>query len=273
MISIIIPTWNAPEQLERCLTAIDRQRNNAPCEVIVADDGSVPSAESIAKRYRCRYGWQQHEGFRAAAARNLGARFATGSYLWFLDQDVLLNPRALEHAYDLTNRFAGAFILGRYDWLKPMKITCEDVIYRWDDVVAGKLPALPVKGDLGRVGPDPRCPERHPRPEEEFLPDWRHGALSGNILVPTDIFRSLGGFDDTFVGHGCEDLEFATRAQWSGCRAIFTSKIVGYHVWHERNQAQNVASVRRNLVRMWEKLDIEKRTGQRLTKEILDSIR
>lgn len=272
MISIIIPVYNAPEQLERCLTALGEQRRTNPCEIIIADDGSSPPLEEIAKRYHCRYGWQSKQGFRLAAARNLGARMAMGSYLWFVDQDILLNPHALENAYDVTTRFAGAFILGRYDWLPPMHISCEDVAYRWSAIVTRQLPAMSVKEVKGIVGEDPRCRQCPPYPKEEFLPEWRHWAFGGNIMVPADAFRRLGGFDEAIVGHGGEDLEFGTRAQWAGHRAVFSTGIAGYHVYHDRDQQANVQSVRRNLQYIWKKLSVEEKTGVRLTQEMLDRV-
>ena len=88
--SIIVPTYNRPRQLSRCLkalVALDYPRGRF--EVIVVNDGGPELINSIVAEFeaqlcvRCII--QPNQG--PAAARNNGARLANGRFLAFTDDD------------------------------------------------------------------------------------------------------------------------------------------------------------------------------------------
>src|SRR3970040_688082 len=93
-ISIVIPTYNRPTVLASCLRAIaglayPRDR----FEVIVVDDGGSAPLEQILAPYRelsLKLIHQANSG--PAAARNRGAREATGELLVFTDDDCAPAP-------------------------------------------------------------------------------------------------------------------------------------------------------------------------------------
>ena len=104
-ISIVIPTYNRPQQLASCLKAIDaltypRDR----FEVIVIDDGSHTPLDSIVDKFSdlmaVRLISQSNEG--PASARKRGAAEAQGDFLVFTDDDCTPSPEWL-------NAFAEAF--------------------------------------------------------------------------------------------------------------------------------------------------------------------
>src|ERR1019366_4442788 len=92
--SVIIPTYNAARSLARTLQSLAAVRTPALAEVIVCDDGSSDSTPAVSRDFMPRlplqYRRQEDVGFRAAAARNLGVRRATGDVLIFIDSDVML---------------------------------------------------------------------------------------------------------------------------------------------------------------------------------------
>jgi len=97
-ISIVIPCYNYGRFLPRALESVAAQED-PDWEVVVVDDGSIDETASIARQ------WQQRmpDHIRCAAqantgpgaARNRGAREATGEWLLFLDADDVLLPGAL----------------------------------------------------------------------------------------------------------------------------------------------------------------------------------
>lgn len=91
LVSVVIPVWNHAKELESCLRSLSKQTYSAR-EIIVVDDGSTdhPVAQAPVKFIRLG----QRRG--AAAARNEGARYATGDYLIFVDADAVLVPHAIE---------------------------------------------------------------------------------------------------------------------------------------------------------------------------------
>lgn len=96
-LSIIIPTHNYGQYLERALQSVLPQAGE-DTEIIVVDDGSTDNTAALMQSYvsrcpRLRYLNQPQSG--PGTARNNGARDAQGEWLMFLDADDYLHPEAL----------------------------------------------------------------------------------------------------------------------------------------------------------------------------------
>lgn len=97
-ISVVIPTCHRNEQLAECLNRLApgyQTLDPAEYEVLVTDDGSRSTAESM---IRDRYPWARWvAGPRRgpAANRNNGARAARGEWIVFTDDDCLPSDRWL----------------------------------------------------------------------------------------------------------------------------------------------------------------------------------
>lgn len=91
--SVVIPTFGRPEKLRQTIEALGRQ-DCRDFEVVVVDDGSPQpvTRESLplSDRFRLRVLRQENSG--PAAARNFGARQASGRILLFTDDDCLPCP-------------------------------------------------------------------------------------------------------------------------------------------------------------------------------------
>src|SRR5689334_3533804 len=88
--SIVIPTYNRPRQLAKCLESLCRLTYPRDrFDVIVVDDGSptplAPVVEVFQSQLRIVVHRQSNGG--PAAARNTGAARATGENLAFTDDD------------------------------------------------------------------------------------------------------------------------------------------------------------------------------------------
>jgi glycosyltransferase involved in cell wall biosynthesis len=94
-ISVLIPTYNRAELLERAIKSVLAQTYHN-YEIIVIDDGSTDNTQQIIHRYRhkLRYFSQLHRG--VSAARNLGLEKSTGTWVAFLDSDDYWLPTKLE---------------------------------------------------------------------------------------------------------------------------------------------------------------------------------
>jgi glycosyltransferase involved in cell wall biosynthesis len=91
MISVVVPTHNRRELLEKKLKALEAQ---SPFEVIVIADACTDDTLSFLKSYQTKHALRFFEtpGKGAAFARNVGAKEAKGERLLFSDDDVI--PRA-----------------------------------------------------------------------------------------------------------------------------------------------------------------------------------
>jgi len=94
-VTVIIPTYNRAEVLERALKSVLSQ-TYGNFEIIVIDDGSTDSTDSVISKYadKIRYFSKLHAG--VSAARNLGLEKSVGTWVCFLDSDDYWLPGKLE---------------------------------------------------------------------------------------------------------------------------------------------------------------------------------
>ena len=97
LVSIIIPSYNSGKTITLCLDAVFNQ-NYRNREVLVIDDGSTDDSPVIAAGYPCRIYKTPGPRSGPSAARNLGAQYAEGSILFFIDSDIALYPDAIANA-------------------------------------------------------------------------------------------------------------------------------------------------------------------------------
>jgi glycosyltransferase involved in cell wall biosynthesis len=92
-ISVIVPTLNEEKYLPRCLRSLANQASDRSLEILVVDGGSTDQTVQIAKKYADKVFVKANAP--VGAARNLGAKAATGDILAFIDADTIANPEWL----------------------------------------------------------------------------------------------------------------------------------------------------------------------------------
>jgi glycosyltransferase involved in cell wall biosynthesis len=101
LISVVVPTHNRADQIERCLRALLRQ-TYTPFEVIVVDDGSVDETPRVLTRFAKEHPelaltLLRNDPQRGAnASRNRGIAAARGGLVAFEDDDCEADPNWLE---------------------------------------------------------------------------------------------------------------------------------------------------------------------------------
>lgn len=95
-ISIIIPSYNQGQFLERTLQSVIQQ-NYSSTEIIVLDGGSTDDSVDIIKRYEKYISyWRSSKDNGQSAAINEGLRMATGDFVTWLNSDDILLPNTLD---------------------------------------------------------------------------------------------------------------------------------------------------------------------------------
>lgn len=105
--SLIIPTINRTQELEKLLRSIKNLKYNNIKEVIVVDQNKTELIDEIIKKYtnvlplkHCKVDFKG-----AARARNYGAKFATGEILNFPDDDSKFLEHTLTIVDDYFNKY------------------------------------------------------------------------------------------------------------------------------------------------------------------------
>ena len=113
-ISVIVPVRDGSKHLPRCLEALGRSEYSQ-FEVIVVDDCSTDNSPEIAAHYGARC-FRTPQTMGPAGARNLGAQYAGGEILLFVDADVVVPPATLRQvAEDFVRDPELAAVFGSYD--------------------------------------------------------------------------------------------------------------------------------------------------------------
>lgn len=87
-VSILIPTWNGGELLDKTLQAIFAQRTSRRFEVVVVDSGSDAATLAILRRHPVELIEIPNAEFNHGLTRDLAASRARGEFLVFLNQDA-----------------------------------------------------------------------------------------------------------------------------------------------------------------------------------------
>ena len=97
IISFIIPSFNRAHCILNAIESVTNQ-SGQNWELIIIDDGSTDTTSLIIQEYledlRIKYYMQDNRG--VSAARNLGAEYAEGDFLIFLDSDDYFEPDLIE---------------------------------------------------------------------------------------------------------------------------------------------------------------------------------
>lgn len=94
LVSIVIPTRNSADFLERCLRSIKNQ-TYSNIEIIVVDNYSSDRTREIARRYADLV---LLKGPERTAQVNFGVKHARGKYVYRVDSDFVLEPTVVEEA-------------------------------------------------------------------------------------------------------------------------------------------------------------------------------
>lgn len=221
-VTIIIPTYNAPELLRKCLSALERN-TIAPYDLLIIDDRS-PEVEMHEYLHELEY---KHRvimlrtrlGF--AGINNRAVSETDTKYICLLNSDT--EPG--------------------YKWLSYMLVELDD--YEDVGVVGAKLMYPPQKGfNLGgkiQHAGVATTPEGYPyhihvgQPSDFPQANVRRelNAVTGAcMLIRRKMWDELKGFDETYVGGEFEDIDFSWRAREAGWKIIYQPKAELLHFEH-----------------------------------------
>ena len=100
-ISIIIPIYNAENEIERCIRSIYAQTFK-DYEIILVNDGSKDNSLDVCRQFAdkdARIKVLNKENGGSGSARNAGIDAASGKYIYFCDADDEISENLLERVY------------------------------------------------------------------------------------------------------------------------------------------------------------------------------
>jgi GT2 family glycosyltransferase len=199
--SVIIPSYNRPQQLAVCLEAVVAQQDDRPFEIVVVDDGSRMPLAEVCARFGDRVRCVRQDNAGPAAARNRAVREARGTFLAFTDDDCRPRPGWLAalrkaHAGEPRRIVGGVILNGRpYDPFATASQDLADYLYDYFGAAEGTAPFF----------------------------------TTNNMGCTRAAFLDLGGFDESFGRNGAEDRDFGMRWREAGRELILCPDAVVEH--------------------------------------------
>ena len=202
-ISVIIPTYERPAELVKCLWALaaqDYPRDGF--EIIVVDDGGVvpiyDAVDSLRPHVNLTLLRQPHSG--PAIARNFGATCAKGRYLAFTDDDCIPAP----------------------DWLRRLSAFFASFP---DSALGGRTINALVHNPYSAAS--------------QLIVDYLYARwnfatpatffTSNNLALPANRFEEIGGFGRAWNRAAGEDRDLCDRLIQHGCRLIYVPEALVHH--------------------------------------------
>lgn len=197
-VSVVIPTFQRPDLLERCLNALAAQCLSEQYEVIVADDAASDATgdqvSRLVERFTANGARLRYVAVRGshgpAATRNTGWRAAEGDVIAFTDDDCLPDPNWL--AAGVRAIEAGA------------------------DAVTGRT-IVPLSAE----------------PPTDFQRDTAQLSqaefITANCFCRRSVLAALGGFDERFTAAWREDSDLHFSLLREGYRVVAAPDAVVVH--------------------------------------------
>jgi GT2 family glycosyltransferase len=214
LVSVIIPTRDGIEVLERCIRSIEKRTDYPNYEILIVDNGSSkPETMKFFATLRHRV-VRLDEPFNYSRLNNYGAQQARGDFLLLLNNDTeVISPGWMRAMLELCH-LPGVGIVGA-------KLYYPDRTIQHAGVVLG------IKGVAGHS--HKHFPGRNRGYFDSLTCIRNYSAVTAAcMLVRRDAFERVGGFDEE-LRVAFNDVDFCIRVREKGYRIAWTPYAELYH--------------------------------------------
>jgi len=216
-VSVVVPTYRRPDALRATVAALLAvEYPDERYEVIVVDDGSGDTTTEVVAELqqgastKLVYLHQQNSG--AAAARNHGARSATGEILIFVDDDIVVEPSHIRDHLVTRQSQGDALVNGHWEFSSDVYQALARTPFGRFRIEVERW----VKEGIVKTPLTDGC-------------EAPSAITACNLGIRRALFWDLGGFDESFPFAGYEDQDLSYRAVRAGCPLVYDRRITLVH--------------------------------------------
>tara|TARA_B100001996_G_scaffold100183_1_gene75093 strand:- start:1406 stop:2437 length:1032 start_codon:yes stop_codon:yes gene_type:complete len=217
-VSIIIPHYNNFPILDQCLKSLENI-TYSNLEIIVIDNNSYDdSFQKIKNNYKNLILKKSSKNLGYTGGCNLGASFATGDYLLFLNNDTVQDPHFLNYMVDSLDK--DEKIASVQSKIKNFK---NKDLFDYAGACGGYIDYLVFPFCRGRMF---NTVEKDIMQYEESRDVfWTSGTA---FLTRKSVFINMGGFDEKLFAH-MEEIDYCWKCNLANYKCIVNPKSVVYH--------------------------------------------
>jgi GT2 family glycosyltransferase len=218
-LSIVIVNWNSCDYVRECLKSIRATCDGTMPQVVVVDGGSFDGcAEMIIAEFPDVEFVQSQENIGFGRSNNLGFESAAGEMVLLLNPDTELRPGALEALTAALENQPQAGLIGA-------RLLNTDGTLQLSAVQHLPTPFRSAVTDCDWAR---RRWWRLRGPRENGPPVEVEAVSGACMLLRSEVFRSLGGFDSRYFMYA-EDMDLCCRVRRMGLRVYHAPQSVIVH--------------------------------------------
>ena len=231
-LSIVIVSFNARADLERCLASLHQAAPAARHEIIVVDNASTDGSAPAARQWPAVHVIESPTNRGFAAANNIGIRQSTGRALLLLNPDTIVPAGAIDGLLAELDPHSDAAAIGPrlVDGTGHAELSFGSMIGPLSELRQRRL-MRGLERDDPAVRQQVEAMTRRPQ-----SPDWVSGAC---LLVRREDAEAVGLLDERYVMY-TEDVDFCAALRARGRRVLFTP---GVEVVHLRGRSAATAPI------------------------------
>lgn len=215
LVSVIIPTFNRKNKLMRLLDSIlesDYPKNKL--DIIVVDDACTDGTyDYVKKKYSNVKIIRNEKEKLISGSRNVGIRNAKGKYIFFIDDDNIIDKITIEELVSLFENRLGVGIIGptMYFFKDPNRIWCTGIRRSY----LTSLTTILDSNDLNKG---------------EYSEPIESNDFPNAFMVCKEVIKKVGGFNESIFPIHYEEADFGERVRKEGYRIICNPKA---KIWHD----------------------------------------
>ncbi len=220
-LSIIIVSFNARADLERCLASLHEPPPSIPHEIIVVDNASADGSATGARAWPDVRVIETGANLGFARANNVGIRAGSGANLLLLNSDTIVPAGAVDGLVAELRVHEDVAVVGPrlVDGSARTELSFGPMIGPFNELRQKLL----VRGHEKRIGFISAFVEGRTR--RPHFPDWVSGAC---LLVRRPDAEAVGLLDERYFMYG-EDVDFCAAIRARGRRIRFTPDVTVVH--------------------------------------------
>jgi N-acetylglucosaminyl-diphospho-decaprenol L-rhamnosyltransferase len=211
-LSIVIVSFNARPDLERCLQSLRDAPPSRPYEIIVVDNASNDGSVDAVRRWPAARLIETGANVGFSRGNNVGIRASRGTNLLLLNSDTIVPAGAIDKLLSILDRHPDVAVVG------PRLVDAGGRAELSFGKMIGPLAELRRKR-IARSDVDALT-------RREQFPDWVSGAC---LLVRRADAEAVGLLDERYMMY-LEDVDFCASIRARGRKILFTPDVQITHL-------------------------------------------